>query len=95
MNTWKLETRHNTQENVTCKVRGKEITVVDMDSWCSCHLAPIIHLYLSTTTKDTHESEPVTYDCNCGIPSDGAKTGECVPGGKVEQRRVCPTGDRL
>ena len=40
-----METVHKNEENLSCNECGQNITVLDMETWCSCHLEEVIHLH--------------------------------------------------
>ena len=65
-----MESVHSTEENVTCRECGKEVAVVDLDTWCPCHLSAVILLY-------SEEGDETREKCLCQFPNDGKKRGFC------------------
>ena len=64
-----METVHRNEKNLSCNECGQNITVLDMDTWCSCHLAEVIHLYSGNT--NTNKGDGATKVGQCQSPADG------------------------
>ena len=72
-----METVHSTEENITCKKCGTEVTIVDLDTWCTCHMSDVILQHSNNLKLPTEEEDNTREECQCKLPVYGQEGGTC------------------